>query len=185
MAIKKLTLVPHAILRAKSSDVEFDKKTKELLTNLQDTLLYQSSPKGVGLSAPQIGKNKNVFLTLEKETQITFFLNPQITAVSKEMTLGQDEEDEPILEGCLSIPNIYGPVPRHEWIEVSFVTLKNNEFVAQSGKYHDFTARVIQHEIDHLHGVLFTDYILKLDLPLYEHKGRKMVEIDKEFAKAF
>lgn len=192
MSVHKLTIAPNEILRAKSAAVAPDRKLANFIKDLGETLVKHDNPKGVGLSAPQIGKNWNVFVTLlpphmdeEGETaDLRVFINPTIIGVSDEMTLGDDEK-EPLLEGCLSIPNIYGPVPRHRWVELEFDVMRGDAFVKQQEKFNDFFARVIQHEYDHLRGVLFTDYSLKHDLPLYELRGKKMVEIDKSFVKSY
>lgn len=192
MSVQKLTIVPNQTLRKKSIPVEPGKKLLSIVKDLSDTIAHQDNPKGVGLSAPQIGKNWDAFVTylapnLEEEANLSHlrvFLNPKIIGVSNEMTLGADEE-EPILEGCLSIPNIYGPVPRHEWIELEYDIMTEDGFKKMQEKFTDFFARVVQHEYDHLRGVLFTDYSLKGDLPVYEYRKRKMVEIDKSVLKVF
>ncbi len=191
--IKPLVLVPDQSLRIPSKDVTFDKKTFELITALTDTLVAKTDPKGVGLSAPQIEKNQNAFVTwLAKDPEqdptmadLKIFLNPVIVDHSKETTYGADAED-PILEGCLSIPGIYGPVPRWEWVKIEYSDLSTQETgKTKTERFSDFDARVIQHEYDHLKGILFTDYSLKMDLPVYEFVGKKMKEISKDILKAF
>lgn len=191
--IKPLVLVPDQSLRIPSKDVTFDKKTFELITALTDTLVAKTDPKGVGLSAPQIGKNQNAFVTwLAKDPEqdptmadLKIFLNPVIVDHSKETTYGADAED-PILEGCLSIPGIYGPVPRWEWVKISYQTTDHrSQLIEKTERFSDFDARVIQHEYDHLKGILFTDYSLKMDLPVYEFVGKKMKEISKDILMAF
>ena len=116
---------------------------------------------------------------------LKIFLNPVIVDHSKETTYGADAED-PILEGCLSIPGIYGPVPRWEWVKVRYQTIDHrSQPVEKTERFSDFDARVIQHEYDHLQGILFTDYSLKMDLPVYEFVGKKMKEISKDILQAF
>ncbi len=192
MTRQKITTVPSEILRQKSVDVVLDRKLISFVKDLGEALIKHENPKGVGLSAPQIGKNWNVFVTLlppnlNEEANIQdlrTFINPKIIAVSDLITLGEDEE-EPILEGCLSVPNIYGPIPRHEWVEMEYDIITPGGLAHQQEKLTGFFARVAQHEYDHLHGVLFTDYSLKHDLPIYEMRGKKMVEIDKSFIKTY
>ncbi len=192
MPVHKLTTVPNDVLRSQSIDAAFDKKLINFVKDLGETLVKHDNPKGVGLSAPQIGKNWNVFVTLlpsnlDEEASVKdlrVFINPKIIGVSNEMTLGEDKE-EPILEGCLSIPSIYGPVPRHEWLELEYDLITKDGFAKQQERFNGFFARVVQHEYDHLRGVLFTDYSLQHDLPVYELKGKKMVEIDKSFIKTY
>ncbi|MEP7166711.1 MAG: peptide deformylase [Candidatus Woesebacteria bacterium] len=193
MAIKPILTVPHEILRKKSVEVVFDKKIREISKELADTLFAKGNPKGVGLSAPQIGKSKRLFVTwlasdpedepVPEDLQV--FINPTYIEHSSEVTFGPDKDD-PILEGCLSIPNFYGPVPRFEWVDIAYESVdKDGELISKTGRFAGFSARVIQHEFDHLEGILFTDYSLKYDLPVYEFIGKKMKEINKELVKAF
>lgn len=192
MPVHKLTIVPSEILRAKSVDVSVDRKLISFVETLGETLVKHENPKGVGLSAPQIGKNWNVFVTLlppdlneeAVPADLRTFINPKIISVSNEMTFGEDKE-EPILEGCLSIPDIYGPVPRHQWIEMEYDVIAPEGFRKEQEKFEGFFARVVQHEYDHLQGVLFTDYSLQHDLPIYEYRKKKMIEIDKSFIKTY
>ena len=192
MSVHKLTVVPSKILRAKSTDVVLDRKLTTFVDTLGETLVKHENPKGVGLSAPQIGKNWNVFVTLlppelREEAlpqDLRTFINPKIIGVSNEMTFGEGRED-PILEGCLSIPDIYGPVPRHFWVEMEYDVITSDGFRKRQEKFEGFFARVIQHEYDHLRGVLFTDYSLQHDLPIYEFRKKKMIEIDKSFIKTY
>jgi peptide deformylase len=189
---KSILTVPNPVLRTKS--VALAQTTKGLeahLQNLGETLEKKRNPKGVGLSSPQIGKNWRSFTTLlpdsannegggrplspEEPTHLAIYLNPEILETSKTRTFGPDEND-PILEGCLSIPGLYGPVPRWNWVRLQWLT---PAFQKQEKIFYGFFARVIQHEFDHLEGILFTDYIKQLDLPIYKPQGSKMVEIDR------
>ncbi|HAV15331.1 MAG TPA: peptide deformylase [Candidatus Pacebacteria bacterium] len=202
---KSILSVPNPILRAKSIAVDPKKDAsliKKYSADLEETLSKKNKPKGVGLSMPQIGKNVRIFSTLlppsinvadsgrppkddsddvEGESVLTTYLNPVILETSKEFTFGPNPK-EPLLEGCLSIPSIYGPVPRYTWVRLFYLT---PDFKTQEGIFHGFFGRVIQHEFDHLEGILFTDYVLKHKLPLYEMHGKTMKEIDPNIAKSF
>lgn len=186
---KRIVTVPHEILRKQSIDVELVKEVLMFTSDLEDTLKKKSNPKGVGLSAPQIGKNWNIFTTYLPKPQkdpestafITTFINPVILETSDTKTFGPDPKS-PYLEGCLSIPFLYGPVPRFEWIRIGYTTAKG-KYVEEV--FEDFHARVVQHEYDHLKGILFTDYTLEYDLPLYEYRKNTMTEIENTIAKAF
>lgn len=201
--------IPNPILRQTSQPIEkLDKKVLEFITNLEETLLKKKNPPGVGLSAPQVGKNWRIFSTLlpeedvadrddlsEKRQQAPFliktYLNPTVISASKKLILGNEKSlnpkpktQDPILEGCLSIPKIYGSVYRHQWVKLRFtpVTKLLSNSVTQSLPektvvFSGFTARVIQHELDHLDGILFIDRSIKQRLPLYEEKNGKLVEI--------
>jgi peptide deformylase len=201
--------VPNPVLRQKSKKlVKVDKKTIKFTNLLIETLLNKSDPPGVGLSAIQVGKPTRLFITYlprdpkldsskwtPENLEIKVYINPVITKASPKTTLGGSFR-KPFLEGCLSIPNIYGPVPRYEWIEVSYQTLEvtsslnhqhttpihqisssTPQLVESSDKLTDFPARVFQHELDHLNGILFTDYTLKENLPLYFDQGDDMLPI--------
>ncbi|HZZ98460.1 MAG TPA: peptide deformylase [Candidatus Saccharimonadia bacterium] len=197
---KHILTVPNPLLRQKSTPVDLSdtKLLAKLVSDLGDTLVKKANPKGVGLADPQIGKNLRMFSTYlqpslnspnsgradpdeAEASELKIYINPKILAHSKAKTFGPDIED-PLLEGCLSIPGIYGPVPRYEWVTVSYTT---PELKKVEEKLHGFYARVAQHEFDHLEGILFTDYILALGLPLYEFRNRKMIEIDSELARAY
>lgn len=180
----KIITVPDPILRKISELIEkIDKKTLKIIRDLESTLESSESPKGVGLSGVQIGKPIRVFCTYlppsgnpshqEEKPIIKTYINPEITKTSKEKTIGPDKK-KPILEGCLSIPNIWGPVWRHKWVRLKWQTKEGRW---QKAKFQHFESRVIQHELDHLNGILFTDFSLKDNLPLYEYQEEKLVEI--------
>ena len=189
--------VPHDTLRQNAQAITVvDKKTTQLLKDLDETLRHQTNPQGVGLAAPQINVSKRVFATFLARDEndenaagiMRWFINPQIIDHDEEPSFGPDPE-YPTLEGCLSIPELYGPVPRWARITLSFQVLENNELVEKQESFVQFHARVIQHELDHLNGVLFTDYSLKYDLPVYHSSNKsrsgKMTEIDKRLIEGF
>lgn len=193
-SIRPIITVPHETLRKKSADVALDKKTLEIAKQLEETLFAKTNPQGVGLSAPQIDRPKRIFVTWlakdgDRDSQATsedlmIYINPMIVDIANETTYGPDS-DHPILEGCLSIPKIYGPVPRAPWVMLKFITLHKGNFIEKEKKFEGFLARIIQHEFDHLEGKLFTDYSLELDLPIYEFIGKKAIEINKELLQSF
>lgn len=189
----KIITVPHKTLRQVAQPVStVDKKFLGFLEQLGDTLAKKDNPKGVGLAAPQVDESWRVFTTLlpvsgnrnDGEPVLRYFLNPTFLEVSQELTFG-DNPDEPILEGCLSIPEIYGPVPRHQWVVAEFDELVGTELKTRQERFEGYAARVMQHEYDHLEGRLFIDYSAELDLPLYKEKGKKMDEMSSEMVKAF
>lgn len=148
--------VPDNILRRKSLEIDkIDADIQTKVMELIDTLKNAHNPEGVGLSFPQIGYNIRGFITyLEKRIKV--YLNPVIIDQSEETTLGGTPE-RPTLEGCLSIPHLYGPVPRAKKIKISAIDEHGVEF---SKTLTSFPARVYLHELDHLDGILFTDYII-------------------------
>lgn len=136
------------ILRAVSEPVgKVDKTLKKLIQDMRDTMF---DLKGVGIAAPQVGVNLRLALArLNVETPhevVVTLINPEIDDLSSEMT--------ELEEGCLSLPRQWGKVKRHQALTVRFQDEKGRK---QSLLLHDFNARVIQHEVDHLNGMLFID----------------------------
>lgn len=168
--------VPHDILRKKC--VAIDRITPDIqakIEDLKDTMISAHNPEGVGLSFPQIGYSIRGFVTyLDKKMKV--YLNPLILDMSEEKTLG-GTKDRPTLEGCLSIPWLYGPVWRPKKIKIQAIDEHGVEF---SKTLTSFPARLAMHEYDHLEGVLFTDYTLRDNLPLYllNQEQDKFVQIE-------
>ncbi|MCF7846327.1 MAG: peptide deformylase [Candidatus Peribacteraceae bacterium] len=153
MTLKVETGEKNPILRKKSVKVtKFDKKLKKLLKDMMVTMLAKD---GVGLAAPQVGINERiVVLNLKidgRKWQTVALINPEILDASVVTVCGE--------EGCLSLPGIVGEVERHETATVKFLD--------ESGKLRlleleGLNARAIQHEVDHLDGILFTDRAKKI-----------------------
>ena len=147
------------VLRKWGEKVEvFDRELSEFAEVLMD-LLWEHD--GVGLAAPQIGKNIALIWTTQwkkmpKGKHIendflgeTVLVNPVVVEKSKEMQKSE--------EACLSVPWIQWYVWRHKWVVVEYQNLKGKEM---KQKYDGFNACIIQHEIDHLNGILFTDKLI-------------------------
>jgi peptide deformylase len=185
----KIVTIPHSTLRTVAQPVtHVDKKVIQFVQDLQTTLGKKNNPKGVGLAAPQVDVKWRIFATQlpereddEESYQMRSFINPKILDHSDQFTYGPDKK-EPILEGCLSIPGIYGIVPRWNWIELEYQVIEGTELVTHKERFTDFAARVIQHEHDHLNGILFIDYSVEFDLPTYKENSRteKLYELDPE-----
>ena len=130
----KIVAVPHPVLRQVAQAVTvFDKKFFQFLSDLGETLIKQENPRGVGLAAPQVGKSWRVFAAVlgetnqeSKQPELEFFINPKITQRSKEQIMGAIDGSERF-EGCLSIPRLYGPVPRSSWVEVAYQSISLKE----------------------------------------------------------
>lgn len=153
------------VLRVISKPVaKIDKKILDIIQDLNDTLETQKEPEGVGLAAPQIGKNLRIFIFKNGQTP-KVVINPEIISVSK---VSKKKIRNSILEGCLSLPNYYGSVKRNFEIELKYQNV-NGQTVIE--KYEGLTAQIIQHEIDHLDGVLFVDRLLEQKKSLYELTG--------------
>jgi peptide deformylase len=161
-------------------------ETRTLIESLQKTLKAQHNPPGVGLAAPQINVSQQMFLAKlstpsPSETPYHIFINPKFLGRADELVVGPTPKKY-TLEGCLSIPAVYGPVPRSPWVRVEYLTLSpdHQELVQRTAEFRDFDARILQHEYDHLHRVLFIDYTLENELPLYQEdpQTKELVELD-------
>lgn len=161
----KIITVPNPLLREKSKPVAIDKKTQELVKNLKQTLLdKEGKTKGVGLAAIQIGLPKRVFVAYSLASKrFLAFINPQIIWRSKRLT----NKKEKRYEGCLSVPNVWAIIQRPKTIKVKYQTQSGQ---IQTRKFTGPLATVIQHEYDHLEGVLFTDRALEQEAKLFELK---------------
>src|SRR3972149_9534299 len=150
---KRVLGVKDLRLRKKSQAVgKIDKKVKDLIADLKDTLEAQKNPEGVGLAAPQVGKNLKVFI-INHEGQKRVIINPKILSKSKDKRATKKKiSRKEILEGCLSLPNYYGPLNRSLSIKIEYLDEKGDKKVEE---FKGFLAQIVQHEIDHLNGILF------------------------------
>ncbi len=174
--IRKIVQSGDPILRAKSKVVSgVDKKVKDLIRDLKDTLTTQRDPEGIGLAAPQIGKNLQVFICNYKKFN-RVVINPKIINITPMSKAEKEKKSKrEILEGCLSLPYYYGPLRRASKVEVEYLN-ENGEKVTEEFK--DFEAQIILHEIDHLNGVLFIDHLLKEKKPLYKVENDEWEEVE-------
>ncbi len=150
MTVRKIVKYGTPSLREKSKEVhKISKKVQILVDDLYDTL-YAAN--GVGLAAPQIGENLRVFVIdvgMDAKTMnpITF-INPKI--LKKEGAVNSNE-------GCLSFPEAYTNVRRYSYVKVKALDIKGRPFILEASEG-SLLARAIQHEFDHLDGVLFIDH---------------------------
>lgn len=148
MGLRNLRLVPDDILRKKAKKVrELDKRTITLIKDMRQTMKKEE---GIGLAGPQVGILKRIFVVGLKEYEYEF-VNPEILEVSGEYL---------DIEGCLSIPGESGVVKRGNYVKVKATDIDGKDFIIEA---RNMLARVIQHENDHLNGVLFTDKLVDVD----------------------
>jgi len=138
-----LTL-PNPILRTKANEAQIS----DALKILAKEMLAEIKGKGVGLAAPQIGKSIRMFV-MDVEKKQYALLNPQVLSIGGSMV-----EFE---EGCLSYPGFVGPVVRPDKISIEAIDIETGK--KTKIKASGLLARVIQHEIDHLDGILFIDRV--------------------------
>ena len=153
MSILKVARMGHPVLRAKAFPLEHrDIKTATIQSLIDDMLETMTEYHGVGLAAPQIHEGLRIcVITLDSGKEGTraepyVIINPEISIVGSDVV-----ED---WEGCLSIPDVRGQVPRSREIKIRALD-RCGEWIQLTA--HDFPARVIQHEADHLDGILFLD----------------------------
>ena len=152
MSVKSILTEPNKLLRQVSKPVE--KVTKEEQKLMDDMLDTMYAANGIGLAAIQIGVPKNVVvidLNKDKKKIPMFFVNPKITSKSKSLTKYE--------EGCLSIPNLFAEIERPSECEIQYLDYFGKE---KTLKANGLLATCIQHEVDHLKGILFIDYLSKL-----------------------
>jgi peptide deformylase len=145
MALLKVRIYPDPILKCKSEPLsDFGPDTQKLFDDMIETMFIED---GVGLAAPQIGVSKRILIAAPgiKEGDAVVIVNPEIYEAS-----GKETD----IEGCLSLPGITGEVTRAKKIRVKFQDRFGNK---QDMEIKNFFARIIQHEMDHLDGILLID----------------------------
>ncbi len=175
-----LTIVPDPVLVNKSQPVKhFDKKLLEIITGMTETLLATTDPVGVGLAAPQVSLPLQIFqMKPTAKAKVTTYINPKIIEESVTQEIPNFSNSEKVeatkpkkgklLEGCLSVPNIWGHVTRKKEVTLSWQDEKGREHVKL---FKGFQAVIVQHEMDHLNGVLFTKHVMAQNEKLYKsHK---------------
>lgn len=153
MAIKPIQFVPDPVLRKSALPVEnITDKTLQLLDDMAETM-YDAP--GIGLAGPQVGELKRLIVMDcsrdDEKSELWQMINPEVIELS--------EDNSTLEEGCLSIPGHTAEVSRPDWIKLRFTDIKGKE---QQIKAEGLLAACIQHEIDHLNGILFIDHISKL-----------------------
>jgi len=150
MSVLKIITIPDSRLKNKSLDVDkYDKELKQKIKDLYDTLYF--SENGIGLAAPQVGIFERIVVIDLKEdskSKPLTLINPKIINKSNEKFINQ--------EGCLSIPGYYADVERSMEIEYEWFDENGNK---QTATAQGLLSICIQHEVDHLNGVLFIDYL--------------------------
>jgi peptide deformylase len=156
MTLRTIVTLPDPVLRRKARTVTtFDKKLQAVIDDMIETM--RVAP-GVGLAAPQVGISERLIVVEyyendqaeeaeeEAKKKVWAILNPEIVKASEEKVMG--------VEGCLSVPNLVGEVERHESVQIKGLNRRGQPMRV---KAQGWLARIFQHEIDHLDGILFTD----------------------------
>lgn len=170
--ILQITQLGNPILRQQAQPIE-NVHTEQIQKLIDDLIATVGQANGVGIAAPQVAQSYRLFIVASRpnarypnapEMEPTAMLNPKIIAHSHEQVLDW--------EGCLSIPGMRGIVPRYQAIEV--------EYTSRDGKLHrqelkDFVARIFQHELDHLDGIVFLDRLQSMQDIMTEQEYQKRI----------
>lgn len=159
----RILTVPNPILKQKSKPVK--KIDREIRRLVEEMVILLKGGKEVGLSAPQVGQLLRIIVVWSKASRRFLpMINPEIIWKSRRTRLGLPGRKNP--EGCLSVPGVWGKVRRHSVVKVLYQTPKGQPVVR---KFKGLTGVIVQHEIDHLDGILFTQRIAE--------QGGKILEI--------
>jgi peptide deformylase len=141
----QLVLYPEPILTRRASVVP-DPRTVSQWVEAMHRIMKEND--GIGIAAPQVGISERFFVTALPRDELRVFVNPEITDQASRMIRSE--------ESCLSLPGITADLKRHAWVTVRYFDTdgESREMTARG-----LLARVIQHEVDHLNGVLFTDHL--------------------------
>jgi peptide deformylase len=181
----KIVTAPNPVLSGTAKPVvKVDKDIVKIIEEMKETLLATTDPKGVGLAAPQVGKSLKIFIAKPTDnSKIYVFINPEIIEKSLDTSLverpkkDKSKKASKKLEGCLSLPNIWGPVRRASSLTLSYLDEKGQH---HEEKFFNFMATIIQHEMDHLKGNLFPKKVLEQKGILYKSSKNKKGEDEFE-----
>ena len=145
MAVLPIRIAPDPVLRQKSKRVKaVDSSIKKLISDMIETM---HSASGVGLAAPQVGVPLRVIVIGMPEEKEIVLINPQIV---------RRKGERPVTEGCLSVPGYFGEIRRAESVTVKGRDPKGKEIRIKAS---DLLAQALEHEIDHINGVLYIDHL--------------------------
>lgn len=178
----KIVQAPAEVLATEAKEVSsVSAGIKKLIKEMTKTLLAAKDPEGVGLAAPQIGESLRLFIIKESpDAPLHVFINPVITSMSEIPSRNQEEKDkhkQVKLEGCLSLQNVWGVVNRAEKVTVTYL---DENAKKHTKTFSGFLAVIIQHEYDHINGILFPKRVLEQQEKLYkatkDKKGETVFE---------
>ncbi len=170
-----IVVAPEPVLRQVAKPIKkIDKRILGIIAEMEKALIEAKNPEGVGLAAPQIGYSLRIFLVRPtKKTHPKLYINPEITEYSEEKQA--PELNDGVYEGCLSVPNHYSPIERSLTVTIKY---QDNNLKNHTETLTGFSAHIVQHELDHLNGILFIDRCLEQGLPLFRVEGKKWEEVE-------
>lgn len=192
-----IVTIPAQVLRSPAKEVTVvDKKILAIIDRMYRAIKSAKNPAGVGLAAPQIGEGYRMFFIWpDHKQEPQLFINPEILQYSQRQQSPLDpkvpKKDQAVYEGCLSVPHHYAPLSRAMSVTIKYQTIDNiqySKFNIQLNTEHwilntktavftGFPAHIIQHEVDHLNGILFLDRALQQNTKLYKVEGKTWTEI--------
>ncbi|NMC53254.1 MAG: peptide deformylase [Chloroflexi bacterium] len=165
MTIREIALVPEPVLRRKARKLtDFGPETQKLIDDMVETM--REAP-GVGLAAPQIAESLQLVVVEFAEDEEDEDAKPKLFVVANPEIVKRSEETVTGIEGCLSIPGLVGDVERNEAVEIKALNRHGKPIKIKASGW---LARIFQHEIDHLDGVLYTDRATRVWQPREEEE---------------
>ncbi|KXK11174.1 MAG: Peptide deformylase [Microgenomates bacterium OLB23] len=167
----KIVQVPHSILSEKVKPVsQFDRRLATIVQKMVTTLRNEKDPEGVGLAANQVGLNMALFIMQSsKKAPLYVCINPKITFIEKIQNPTPQKKGKKTtrarLEGCLSIPRLWGYVARSPKVHLTYADLDGT---IHEKAFTGFEAIIVQHEMDHLDGIVFTQRVIEQKRKLYQ-----------------
>ena len=171
--VLKIREVGDPILKAKCQEVEINGINQEILEDIEDLKETLQFGTGLGIAAPQVGINKRIIVVGVKKENIKYYDAEEIpiTVMINPSWKKLSDETEIEFEGCMSVPVIRGKVERYKDIELTYYTEKGEKIVKEIT---GFFARLIQHECDHLDGIVFLEKVVK-------HNGFATIDMINKF----
>lgn len=172
----EIVKAPNSVLSQEAKKiVKFDKNLKKLVNDMAKTLEAARDPEGIGLAAPQVGKSLQLFIIKEsRKAPLRVFINPVIDfpkntplQIEKRPKGASKPAKDFKMEGCLSLGDIWGQVKRYPKLKITF---QDETGAAHTEEHKGFFATIIQHEYDHLQGILFPKLVLEQKGKLYRSK---------------
>lgn len=156
--ILKIREIGDPILSVKCKEVEVNNISQSILEDIEDLKATLNFTEGFGIAAPQVGINKRIVIIQVNKEKCTYKDSEEVptTIMINPIWRKISEDTETEYEGCLSVPQIRGKVERYTDIEVTYYNEKGEKITKQ---VHGFTARDIQHECDHLDGIVFLEKV--------------------------
>jgi len=175
----KILTTPDPFLRIKAQPVQkLDNKLKKDIAQMIQALKSAKDPEGVGLAATQVGINRRLFIVSFNGVP-EIFINPVLKNFSKATLFDvHSKPKDRWLEGCLSVPKLWGAVNRSYSVEIDYLTPVGDTLEKRSRKFEDVDSSYVQHENDHLDGILFTDHILQQGGVILKETPSGLVPLD-------